>query len=60
MGHHMSKDNDIYEYQDICSAQSENLCNLKIVLRILRIPRLGTIVAQSRDCAIHLRYLKIA
>ena len=44
----------------ICSAQSENLRNLEIVLRILRIPRLRTIVAQSRDCAIHLHNLDCA
>ena len=35
----------------ICSMQSENLCNLEIVLRILRIPRLRTTVARSYDCA---------
>ena len=39
----------------ICSTQSENLCNLEIALRILKIPRLCTIVARSRDCTIHLR-----
>ena len=36
-----------------CFAQSENLRNLEIAL--LRIPRLRTLVARSRDCAIHLR-----
>ena len=41
----------------ICSAQSENLRNLKIALRILRILRL---CSQSRDCATHVRNLKIA
>ena len=35
----------------ICSAQSGNLHNLEIALRILGIPRLRTIVARSRDCA---------
>ena len=35
----------------ICSAQSENLHNLEIALRILGIPRLRTIVARSRDRA---------
>ena len=44
----------------ICSAQSGNLRNLEIALRILGIPRLRTIVARSRDCAIHLRDLEIA
>ena len=39
--------------QCVCSAQSENL-------RILGIPRLRTIVARCRDCAIHLRDLEIA
>ena len=33
----------------ICSAQSENLCNLKIALCILRISRLCTIVPRSQD-----------
>ena len=32
----------------ICFAQSENLRNLEIALRIVRIPRFRTIVAQSR------------
>ena len=41
----------------ICSAQSENLRNLEIALRILRIPRLRTIVARSRDCATIVRNL---
>ena len=36
----------------ICSAQSGNLRNLEIALRILRIPRLRTVVTRSRDCAI--------
>ena len=44
----------------ICSAQSENLRNLEIALRILRIPRLRTIVARSRDCTAILCNLKIA
>ena len=47
----------------ICSAQCENLRNLEIVLRILRIPRLRsnlTIVARSRDCAAILRNLNTA
>ena len=35
----------------ICSVQSENSRNLEIALRILRIPRLRTTVARSRDCA---------
>ena len=43
----------------ICSAQSENLRSLEIALCILRIPRLCTIGALSRDCAIHLRDLEI-
>ena len=44
----------------ICSAQSGNLRNLEIALRILRIPRLRTVVTRSRDCTIHLRNLEIA
>ena len=35
----------------ICSAHSENLRNLEIALCILRIPRLRSTVAQSRDRA---------
>jgi len=35
----------------ICFAQSRNLRNLEITLRILRIPRLRTGFTQSRDCA---------
>ena len=44
----------------IYSSQSENFRNLEIALRILRIPRLCTIGALSRDCAIHLHDLEIA
>ena len=44
----------------ICSAQSDNLRNLEIALRILRTPRLRTIVARSQDCALHLCNLEIA
>ena len=53
----------------ICSAQSGNLCNLEIVLRILRIPKLranleiahwrGTSV-QSQDRAAPVRNLELA
>ena len=35
----------------ICSTQSENLRNLEIALRILRILKLRTTVTRSRDCA---------
>ena len=74
----------VYMFRAI-PTQSENLRNLEIALRILRIPRLRsnleiahytcaisrlrTILAQSRDCALHcaisrlrttLRYLEIA
>ena len=55
----------------ICSAQSENLCNLEIALRILRILRLHSSLeiaqpilrlrntcAQSRDCVICMRNLR--
>ena len=41
----------------ISSAQSENLHNLEIALRILIIPRLP---AQSRDCVTQVRNLGIA
>ena len=57
----------------ICSAQSENLRNLEIALRILRIPRLRSNLeiaqaiwrlrntcAQSGDCVIRVRNLEIA
>ena len=37
----------------ICSAQSGNLRNLEIALRILGIPRLRNTFAQSRDCVNH-------
>ena len=37
----------------ICSAQSENLRNLVIALRILRIPRLRSTCAQSGECVNH-------
>ena len=58
---------------DICSAQSENLRNLEIALRILRIPRLRSNLeiaqaiwrlrntcAQSGDCVIRVRNQEIA
>ena len=58
---------NIYIY--ICSAQSENLRNLEIALRILRIPRLRSnlkieqaisrLSRQSRDCAARVRNLEI-
>ena len=41
----------------ICSVQSENLYNLEIALRSLRIPRLRTIVVQSWDCTTIVRNL---
>ena len=44
-------------YVCICSAQSGNLHNLEIALRILGIPRL---CSQSRDCVTRVRNLKIA
>jgi len=60
----------------MCSAQSRNLCNLKIALRILRIPKLRTnleiahwvyaisrlrgTIAQSRDRTAPVRNLEIA
>ena len=47
-------------YGNICSAQSENLHNLEIALRILRIPRLRCAFSESRDCALQLHDLKIA
>ena len=60
-------------YIYICSAQSENLRNLEIALRILRIPRLRSNLeiaqaiwrlrntcAQSGDCVICVRNLEIA
>ena len=40
----------LVSYIWVRSAQSENLRNLEIPLCILRIPRLRTIVAWSRDC----------
>ena len=56
----------------ICSAQSENLRNLEIALRILRIPRLRSNLeiaqaiwrlrntcAQSEDCVIRVRNLEM-
>ena len=45
---------DTYWY--VCSAQSGNLRNLKIALRILGIPRL---CRQSRDCVTRVRNLEI-
>ena len=51
----------------ICSVQSQNLCNLEIVLRILRMLRLSGqsrdhIVSrvQSRDCVTRVCNLEIA
>ena len=55
-----SRTQTISQVEYNCSAQSENLCNLDIALHILRIPTLCTIVAQSRDGALHLRDLEIA
>ena len=59
------------EYTCICSAQSENLRNLEIALRILRIPRLRSNLeiaqaiwrlrntcAQSGDCVTRVRNLR--
>ena len=58
-------------YTCICSAQSENLRNLEIALRILRIPRLHSNLkieraiwrlcstcARSQDCVICMRNLR--
>ena len=46
-----------WKYMYMCSAQSGNLRNLEIALRILRIPRLRR---QSRDCVTLVRNLEIA